>query len=241
MARRIICIIFLITGSCTLASAKKLSVSGSLELYSAYMWRGSRECGPNVSPTLSLSLGNFTLQSYGTIAFDGSYKEVDWDLSYKVKAFTFHLADYYFYSPSYGFPENYFQFKKDKTTTHIQEAIICYEPEKLPFALRWFTFLHGNWIPEDDGSLGRPSFSSYLEAEVYHDFSPQSRLSLLGGASVFKGMFTSYTKNFAVINVMLKYSYTFDLGPVSMPLNLSYIINPYAKTSWLNAGIGVAF
>ena len=54
-------------------------------------------------------------------------------------------------------------------------------------------------------------------------------------------MFTSYTKDFAVINVMLKYSHTFDLGKVKMPLNLAYIINPYAKTSWLNAGIGIAF
>ena len=95
MYKRIICTLFLIIGSCTLLSAKKVSVSGSLEFYSAYMWRGSRECGPNLAPTLSLSIGNFTLQSYGTIAFDGSYKEVDWDLSYKIKAFSFHLADYY--------------------------------------------------------------------------------------------------------------------------------------------------
>lgn len=240
MSKKTLCIIFLITSNAALLQAQKLSVSGSLEAYSAYMWRGGKECGANLAPVLSFSIGGFTLQSYGIIAFDGSYKEVDWDLSYKAGDFTFHLADYYFYSPSYGFEENYFNFTKGETT-HIQEAIICYEPEKLPFAVRWFTFLNGSWIPDADGSPGRPSFSSYLEAELYHDFSPESRLSLLGGASVLKGSYTSYTKDFAVINLELRYSHSFTLGPVSIPLHISYIINPYAKTSWLNSGIGIAF
>lgn len=220
---------------------KKVTVSGSLEAYTAYMWRGSRECGAHAVPCLTLQWGGLTLQSYGFISFDGTYKEIDWDLSYTVGDFSFHLADYYARLSSYETPENYFSFKKGETD-HIQEAIICYQPEKLPFAVRWFTFLHGNWIPNPDGSLGRPSFSSYLEAEVFHDFTEDNnRLSLLCGASVFKGVFTDYTRNFAVVDLELRYRYSLSLGRVKMPLNLAYIINPYRKTSWLNAGVGIEF
>ena len=240
MSRKLILSTILILGGLLSAQAQKFSISGSLEANTAYMWRGSRECGPNVAPFLSFNLGGFSLQSYGFIALDGSYKEVDWDLSYKVGAFTFHLADYYFHLASSGTPENYFNFKKGETT-HIQEAVICYEPQKLPFTIKWFTFLHGDWRPNADGSLGKPSFASYLEACVYHNFTPNSRLSLTAGASVLKGSFTRYTKNFAVINTELRYSHQFPVGPLMIPLHISYIINPYAKASWLCSGIGIAF
>lgn len=223
------------------ASAREFSISGSLEAYTAYMWRGSRECGAHAAPCLTFSWGGFALQTYGFLSFDGTYKEVDWDLSYSVGDFSFHLADYYARISSWTGAEDYFSFSKGKTN-HIQEAIICYEPHKLPFAVRWFTFIHGDWMPEEDGTLGRPSFASYLEAEIYHCFTPDNnRLSLLCGASVLKGPFTGYTKDFAVINVELKYSYCLPVKAVKMPLSISYIINPYAKTAWLNAGIGIGF
>ena len=244
MTRKILCALILIMGGSASLHAqqdwKKVSVSGSIEAYTAYMWRGSKQCNANVTPCLSLEWGGITLQSYGFLSFDGTYKEIDWDLSYSIGAFSFHLADYYAYLSTYTTPENYFCFKKGKSN-HIQEAIICYEPQKLPFAIRWFTFLNGDWIPNADGTPGRRSFSSYLEAELYHDFAPNSRLSLIGGASVLKGSFTSYTKNFAVINTELRYRHSFSAGPIKIPLQISYIINPYMRTSWLNAGTGIQF
>lgn len=219
---------------------EKITVSGGLEAYAAYMWRGGKQCDAHVVPNISLKWGGFTLQSFGFISFDGTYKEIDWDLSYRVGDFAFHLADYYARLSSWTTPENYFNFKKGQTN-HIQEAIICYEPQKLPFAVRWFTFLHGNWLPEADGTLGKPTFSSYLEAEVFHDFSENSRLSLIGGASVFKGMPTNYTKDFAVVNVELRYAYSLSVKAANIPLTVSFIVNPFDKKVWLNAGTGIRF
>lgn len=241
MLRKTICILTIALCNLTSLQAQKLTVSGSIEAYTAYMWRGSRECGAHIFPCLTLQWGDLALQSYGFLSFDGTYREVDWDLSYKIGDVTLHVGDYYARLASYTTPENYFCLKKGKTN-HIIEGIICYEPSRLPFSVKWFTFLYGDWLPDSDGMPGKPSFSSYLEAEVYHEFTPgNNRLSLLGGASVLKGGYTSYTKDFAVINVELRYRYSLDLGKVSMPLQLSYIINPYRKTSWLNAGIGIAF
>lgn len=234
----------LLSAFCITAAAgagNKFAVSGSLDVSTAYMWRGSRECGAHVSPCLTLQWGGLALQTYGFVSFDGTYKEIDWDLSYSVGDFTFHLADYYARLSSWTSPENYFSFRKG-ATNHIQEAIICYEPSRLPFAVRWFTFLHGDWIPEADGSLGKPSFASYMEAEVFHEFTPgNNRLSLLCGASVFKGSFTGYTKNFAVINLELKYSYILSLNSVQIPLQVFYTLNPYSGKTFLNAGAGIRF
>ena len=240
MSRKLACTILLLICSLPILRANKITASGSVETYAAYIWRGAKQCNIHVAPSLTLEWNGLALSSYGFVSFDGDYREIDWDLSYTVGSFTFHLADYYARLSSYTTPENYFSFKKGHTN-HIQEAIICYEPKTMPFSIKWFTFLNGDWIPEPDGTLGRRSFSSYLEGEVYHDFSSHSRLSLICGASVLKGVFTGYTKNFAVINTELRYTYNIDVKSIQIPITFSYIINPYEKTCLMNAGTGIRF
>lgn len=240
MKRKLLVAIFIALWCITSSEARNFSVSGSIATHAAYLWRGSKECGAHVVPCLTLGYGNLTLQSYGFISYDGDYKEIDWDLSYRIGDFTLHLADYYARLSSYTTPENYFDFRKG-STNHIQEVILCYEPQKLPFAIRWFTFVNGDWIPEADGTLGKPSFSSYLEPEIFHQFNENSRLSLFCGASVFKGGYTKYTKDFAVIHLELRYRHEFSIGKVTLPVQLSFVTNPYSKKTWLNAGLGIAF
>lgn len=234
--------LFVLLLSCFISQlhAKDFSVSGYLEASTAYMFRGSKGCGANVSPCLALKWKDLMLQTYGYVSFDGTYKEVDLELSYSIGPVSFRFGDYYFHMSGIAQPDNYFCYAKN-ATNHMQEAIIYYEPQKLPFALRWFTFIFGDWIPDADSARGKPSFSSYLEAELYHEFTPNSRLSLVGGASVLKGMYTSYTKDFAVIVAELRYRYAIPAGPVKIPLQVSYMVNPYAKTSWLNASVGISF
>ncbi|MBQ3206430.1 MAG: hypothetical protein IJB38_00280 [Bacteroidales bacterium] len=240
MKIRLLFVFALVLSNVLHLDARKFSVSGSVETYTAYLWRGSKECGAHAAPCLSFSYGNFTLQSYGFISYDGYYKEIDWDISYKVGDFTFHLADYYARLSTYQTPENYFDFRKG-STNHIQEVILCYEPRKLPFAIRWFTFVNGDWLPQADGTLGRASFSSYLEPEIFYQFKENSRLSLFCGASVFKGNYTKYTKDFAVIHLELRYRHQFMLGKVNIPVQVSFVTNPYSGKTWLNAGAGIAF
>lgn len=240
MKIRLLFVFALVLSNVLHLDARKFSVSGSVETYTAYLWRGSKECGAHAAPCLSFSYGNFTLQSYGFISYDGYYKEIDWDISYKVGDFTFHLADYYARLSTYQTPENYFDFRKG-STNHIQEVILCYEPQKLPFAIRWFTFVNGDWLPQADGTLGRASFSSYLEPEIFYQFKENSRLSLFCGASVFKGNYTKYTKDFAVIHLELRYRHQFMFGKVNIPVQVSFVTNPYSGKTWLNAGAGIAF
>ncbi|MBO4263689.1 MAG: hypothetical protein J5871_03300 [Bacteroidales bacterium] len=222
------------------ASKPRLTVSGSVELASGYIWRGDRVCGAQFTPTLTLGYGRVSLQGFGYLALDGSYKEIDWDLSCRLGDFSLHVADYFFREASSPVAEDYFNWKKGETN-HVLEGIVCYEPERLPFAAKWFTFFYGDWLPQPDGSKGKASFSSYLELEAYHRFGQAGRLSLFMGSSVLKGAYTNYTRDFAVIHLELRYAHTLTLGKLQMPLGFGYIVNPYRHTSYLNASVGVCF
>ena len=230
-----LCVSLILLGEAA-ARAQGFKVSGTATLSSGYIWRGDKVCGVQINPSIKATYKGFALESYGFLALDGSYKEIDWDLSWTYKDFSFHLADYFYRGAGYLRPEDYFNFKKGETT-HISEFILCYEPAKLPFCARWFTFFYGDWLPDS----GRPTFSSYLELEAYHDFSHGGRLSGFVGSSILKGQYTGYTKDFAVVHLEIRYSRTIDLGPVSLPLSASYILNPFAGTSFLNASVGISF
>ncbi|MCR5520031.1 MAG: hypothetical protein K6F21_06835 [Bacteroidales bacterium] len=219
-----------------LAQEKTLTVDGSVELYSAYIWRGDKVCGTQFSPTVNFRYGSWTLQSFGFLAIDGSYKEIDWDLSYKYKDFSFHFADYYYHGSGYPQPEDYFDFKKN-SSTHVLEGIICYDPENLPLSARWFTFVFGSYLPDS----GKNAFSSYLELEAFHNFGNGGKLSLFLGSSVLKGPYTNYEEAFMPIHLELRYRRSVEIAGAHLPITASYTINPYTRSSFLNAGIGVEF
>jgi len=221
---------------CQALPAQKFSIDGSVELYSAYIWRGDKVCGAQISPFVNFHYGAWTLQSFGFLAIDNSYKEIDWDLSYSFGDYSLHFADYFYHGFAFPQPEDYFDFKK-ASSTHVLEGIFCYEPENLPVAARWFTFVFGSWLP----STGENAFSSYLELEAYHKFADAGKLSFFAGFSVFKGAYTGYKEDFYPIHLELRYTRDLDIAGARIPVTASYTINPYARTSFLNAGVGVRF
>lgn len=77
MKIRLLFVFALVLSNVLHLDARQFSVSGSVETYTAYLWRGSKECGAHAAPCLSFSYGNLTLQSYGFISYDGYYKEID--------------------------------------------------------------------------------------------------------------------------------------------------------------------
>ena len=89
--------LFVLLLSCFISQlhAKDFSVSGYLEASTAYMFRGSKGCGANVSPCLALKWKGLMLQTYGYVSFDGTYKEVDLELSYSIGPVSFRFGDYY--------------------------------------------------------------------------------------------------------------------------------------------------
>ncbi len=222
------------------AAVPTFSADGSLKLSSAYLWRGERVCGTHFNPDLCFHIGPLTIENYDFLAFDGSYKEIDWDLSLKAGDFTFHLADYYArYADSPG-TENFFSWKKGQTN-HVDEVAVVYDCSSFPLIAKWFTFFWGDWLPDGSGAPDKLSLSSYLEIGTYYDMEKWGKCSLNIGASVLKGSYTGYSKSFAPIHIELKYDKTLKAGGVEIPVGVSYVINPYRQCCYAAAWAGLAF
>ena len=217
------------------------SIEGTVTLSSAYLWRGEKVCGLEINPQLAFKYKGFQLQAYAYIPFDNNYKELDIEASYKIGDFSLHLADYFIRCEHYTTTENYFDWSKT-TGTHLVEAVLCYVPEKLPFSAKWFTFLYGDYLPGDNGEeRGRNSFSSYLELEAHHNFKDICTGSVIMGSSIFKGPYTAHTKNFAIINCELKIAREFTFENISIPVSVSFVVNPYAGRCFMGASTGIKF
>lgn len=216
------------------------SLEGTVSLSSAYLWRGEKVCGVEMTPQLAFKYKDFQIQTYAYLPFDNSYMEFDMEASYRIGDFSLVLADYFIRGGSCPAPIKYFDWSK-ATGKHLIEAAFCYIPEKLPFSAKWFTFLYGDYLPGKNGNRGRRSFSSYLELEAYHNFGNICIGSLSMGSSIFKGSYTAYTKNFAVINCGLKFAREFTFGRVSFPAYVLFVVNPYSRKCFLGASTGIKF
>lgn len=222
------------------AGNPKFSVNGRLSLSSAYVWRGEQVCGLHVNPYVAFHYGNLCLEQYSFLSLDGSYKEIDWDLSYTVGPVTLHVADYYWHAPGLAAGENYFSWAKGQTH-HIDEVVLVYSSKAIPFKASWFTFFWGDWRPAGVEGEGRLSFSSYLQLETWLNFGKYGRGTAAFGASVFKGAYTGYTKDFMPVHLALVYSKSFDFNSFSIPMELSFVLNPYSRACLPAASIGIMF
>lgn len=243
MKRRVLLSLCLLTiAAIPMAGSTPLrpEVKTTINLSSAYLWRGDAVCAFHVAPDVSLSLGNFTLEHYDYLALDGSYKEIDWDLIYRAGDFSFHLADYYFRYSDNPVKENYFTWKKGQTA-HVDEAAIVYDSSAIPLTVKWFTFFWGDWLPGPDGLPAGLSLSSYLEISAYHTFQDEGVFRVSLGSSVFKGSYTGYTRNFAPIHAELKYGKELSAGSVKFPLSVSFVLNPFSGQCFAAASAGVSF
>jgi len=123
-------------------SNSKFTINTTADLVNTYIWRGTvADQSPNFQPGMSISRGAFTLGTWASGNFTGTYKEVDLYLSYAVKNFTITLNDYC-WSPLID-NTKYFDYA-DETTGHIFEGSLNYKgPEKFPLSLTLASMVYG--------------------------------------------------------------------------------------------------
>ena len=132
----------------------------SADLVSSYVWRGFKQTGASVQPTLSAEYKGLSLSGWAStdIAGDGK-KEVDFTLGYSVSGLTVSVTDYWWDGEE---ANRYFSYPKDENTGHMLEAGLSYTlPESFPLSLSWNTFFLGKGNKKADGDN---SFSTYIEA-----------------------------------------------------------------------------
>jgi hypothetical protein len=129
--------------------------------------------------------------------------------------------------------------------------------------LHWATtFLHASdWHYNEDGSHARRAFSSYFEVAYTQPFGDILDMEIVAGASPWTGPFWTAgpqiykdgeyvldynAKNppvtgFNVTNLSVTLSREFEVGSVSLPLQLGYTFNPTTKRHYALLKAGFAF
>ncbi len=195
-----------------------------------YLWRGIEYgTSPVIFPTLSYSNNGIYIYGMGGYATDGSHQEVDLGISYNFKDISLSINDYYYPTPV-GENDKYFNLK-GKETGHWFESCIQYSPSKIPVWCLLSTYFAGADKKTESKSQ---AWSSYAEIGGYYNFDNNNVLSLAIGAALNKSFYNDYIHNFTVCNIELKYSHEFSTSHISIPISVSYIINPYREKSFVS-------
>lgn len=213
------------------AQEKESPFSVGGDFVSSYVWRGSKiGTGPNIQPCMELSLGGFTLGSWGSFSFhpeSGDFMEADLYASY---GFDFGLSmgitDYYYQ----GTP--YFRYDTD-SASHAFEINLGYEFKGLSLSANYILNDASNGGPANKPGGGDMYFELGYSFESF---------TLFAGAG--NGWHTSYEDNgddvFTLCNIgistekEIKISETF-----SLPVSGAVIVNPDKEE--FNLVIGISF
>jgi hypothetical protein len=201
-----------------------------LSAQSKYMWRGIEYgTSPVLFPSLNYNNKGVYAYAMGGYATDGSHQEVDLGVSYSFKDFTISLNDYY-YPAAVGDNDKYFNIKS-KETGHWVESCLQYLPTNVPLWCMLSAYIAGADKKQESGNQ---AWSSYAEIGGHYDFDDNNILSLAIGAALNKSFYNDYSSNFSVCNIELKYSHDFSLSNITIPVSVSYIINPYREKSYVS-------
>jgi hypothetical protein len=210
------------------------------DFVSSYIWRGlaayttvgeQNVLAPSIQPYFSLNYKGLELGTWGSIDFTGTYKELDYYLSYSLKGFTAALTDYYWASD--WVVNNYFDYRKE-STEHYVEAALSYQGEKIPVSVLVATLIYGADKQFEDPS--KNNYSTYIEAG--YTFTIQDyNLDLFLGVTPMDGLYgDSYggKKGFAVVNAGVSGSTEIKITEkFSLPVKASVIANPQARKLFL--------
>jgi hypothetical protein len=217
----------------------KAKINLGADIVSSYIWRGLvADQSPNIQPSLSLGIGNFTVGSWASVNFTGTYKEIDLYASYAIKKFTFTVTDY-MWSPSID-QLPYFDYRSETTGHYIESALAYKGSEKFPVSILAATMLYGadkkidniDEVTLDTNYVNQ--YSTYIEF-AYSFFINGYRLDPVLGLTPAEGGFGD---SFGVTNLgvsgfrTIKFSDKFEL-----PMKASLLFNPQASRAYFVFGI----
>lgn len=210
----------------------KSPFSLGIQLQTKYVWRGMEmqveEAAPTLFPSIGYSYKGIYAYAMGGYSINGKYAEVDLGVSYTYKWLTIGVNDYFY--PTIECPNDlYFKFTKE--TGHWLEAVITIMPEKIPAYLIVSNFFVG----ADKNFDGNQAFSTYAEIGAHFDFLYNNCIALAIGTALNKSCYNGYEHNLGICNIELKYTYDVKCkNDWSLPLSVSYILNPVYEKSFVN-------
>lgn len=217
-------LVFLALAAVFFATAADAQIKIGADLYSRYIWRGV-DFGNSVSfqPAITYTAENFSLGAWGAYSITKSdsttYAENDLWASYSIGSLVVSITDYYV--PTAVTPP-FFDYS-NSGGAHIIELGASY-------TLTDFSTItisgYVNVLNDVDHSMYFQAAQPILE-----------NLSLLVGLTPVKSSFYG-TKELSVINIGLAATKTIKISEsYALPLNVQYIMNPYAEKAYLVFGV----
>ena len=233
---------------------------GGIDLASNYMWRGYDQSytgnmfDPSFQPSVTLGYGKFYINLWGNASLLSDYKEFDMFLGFDHENLSVTIYDV-FCGVGLDFGSQSF-FDKEAHNLTLTIDYTFFERLRLHWAT---TFLHASdWHYNEDGSRARRAFSSYFEVAYTQPFGDILDMEIVAGAAPWTGPFWmagprkmvdgAYTldfdnqpQGFNVTNLSVTWSREFEVGSVSLPLQLGYTFNPTTKRHYALLKAGFAF
>ncbi|MDR1161439.1 MAG: hypothetical protein LBK45_03775 [Tannerellaceae bacterium] len=137
----------------------KVEAALSGDLVSSYVWRGFKQAGASVQPSLSVGYNGLSLAAWASTDIGGNgNKEVDFSLGYTAGGVSILLTDYWWDGEG---ANRYFSRPDNGNAGHLLEAGLSYAlPGSFPLSLAWNTFLLGEGNKKANGDN---SLSTYVE------------------------------------------------------------------------------
>jgi len=216
----------------------KAQVSLGADVVNRYVWRGfDFGNSVNIQPSISYTAGGFSVGAWGAFATDdASADENDLWIGYTFdlgsgSSIGFGATDYYF--PAQG---TFFDYDGNGNGAHWIEPYVSYSgPDTFPISLS-ASIVATNDV-DFDGETANPV---YLQASYPFKISDTVDMSFTFGA------ITSESANFygvtdaAVTNLNISATKEIKISEsFSLPINASYILNPYSEISYLVVGFSL--
>ncbi len=214
----ILTVLLLLTTVCPSLKAQEWDVG--LDIYSSYIWRGSKfGSGPAFQPSVEFSTNRFAMGAWGSVSSSADEAaEMDVYLSYDFNfGISFGLTDYYYPGT------NYFDYSTE-TGAHAFELNLGYETCGLSLAANYFL--------NEAGGAGTVGNDIYFEIE--YGF---KNVSIFAGAG--DGWHTPSGK-FGLVNLGIGTSKEIKITDLfSLPLSGSVILNPTTEQFYVVVGISL--
>ena len=197
-----------------ITSDLKAQFTAGVDLYSSYVWRGSKFAGPSVQPSVKFTTGGLTAGVWGSYDFSG-YKETDPYISYSLPiGLSIGVTDYYYEGDITDF--------SDSTGSHALEVNLGYTIKGLSLA--------GNYIVNEAGGAASMGGDMYFQAT----YAFSSFIAFIGAGN---GWHTSDSK-FNVCNIGIQASKSIELtDKFSIPVTGQVIVNPDKKQLFMVVGL----
>jgi hypothetical protein len=202
----------------SLGDSSKIDFSYNIDLVNRYVWRGLLlDANPNIQPYASLTLGNFTIGSWGSYGYNHNYAEVDWYMSYAIGNVSLTISDYFVTDESQTV--RYFYFNSKYTAHALEGGLNLKISDKFPLSLSAATFFWGN----DRDENGDNSYSTYLECS-YPFAIKTTDLNFFIGGTTHNGY---YSTDANIVNVGLSFSKKLEFtDKFSLPVSGTISVNP---------------